>query len=56
MIICSTGFCWVVCHFCLWGVVLSADQVWEGIGMVPFYVGKCKDGRYEMYYWAHWFL
>ncbi len=50
----STGFRRVVRHPRPRGVVLPADQAWEGIGTAPLYVGKRKDGRYEMYYRAHW--
>ena len=34
--------------------MLKADKAWEGIGVTPLHVGRRKDGRYEMYYRAHW--
>ena len=50
----TTGFRRLVRHPRPRGIVLKADQAWEGIGVAPLYVGKRKDGRYEMYYRAHW--
>jgi len=50
----STGFRRVVRHPRPRGVVLPADKPWEGMGNAPLYVGRRKDGRYEMYYRAHW--
>jgi len=50
----STGFRRVVRHPRPMGIVLKADKAWEGLGVSPMYVGERKDGRYEMYYRAHW--
>ena len=49
----STGFRRVLHHPEPRGVVLSADQPWETVGLSPKYVGRRKDGRLECYYRVH---
>ena len=49
----STGFQRVLHRPQPRGIVLEGDNRWEQTGVTPLYVGKQRDGRYEMYYRGH---
>ena len=50
----STGFERVIHQPTPRGIALKGEQAWkQNCGVTPLYVGRRRDGKYEMYYLAH---